>query len=561
MSTYNIGTYLAHRLEQIGINHYFAVPGDFNLVLLDQFLKSDKLELVGCCNELNAGYAADGYARARGAAAVVFTYTVGGLSAINAVCGSYAEDLPVIAISGGPNTNDAPEGNYLHHTTGELDFRQQPRCFEQVTAEVQIIKTVKDAPRQIDHAIRTALTRRKPVYIEVACNIAAAEVPPPGPLEMEHRHGSDPASLAAAVEAAAKMINGAVKPALVGGVKMRPYAATEEFQKLAEQAECAVAVMPNAKGMFPENHEQFIGTYWGQVSSPGCSEVIESCDCYLFAGPTFNDYTTVGYTTAINPAKLIHAGIDQVTLPGQTFHEVMLPDFLEALAEQVQPNDASLVAYRRIHEDSMPFQIGDREDALTRQGLMAQVQGLLNANSALVVETGDSWFNGQKLTLPNGCLYEFQMQYGSIGWSTGAVLGMAMGVGPERRVVAMIGDGSFQLTAQEISTMIRYETNPIIFLLNNRGYTIEVEIHDGPYNNIKNWEYAQLVDVFNAGEGNGWSTKVNTAGELEAAIEKAKNHDGVAFIECTLDRDDCSKELLQWGSRVATANGRPPKTA
>jgi len=124
--------------------------------------------------------------------------------------------------------------------------------------------------------------------------------------------------------------------------------------------------------------------------------------------------------------------------------------------------------------------------------------------------------------------------------------------------MALIGDGSFQLTAQEISTMIRYETNPIIFLLNNRGYTIEVEIHDGPYNNIKNWEYAQLVDVFNAGEGNGWSTKVATAHELEGAIAKAKEHDGLVFIECLLDRDDCSKELLQWGSRVASANGRPP---
>ena len=104
--------------------------------------------------------------------------------------------------------------------------------------------------------------------------------------------------------------------------------------------------------------------------------------------------------------------------------------------------------------------------------------------------------------------------------------------------------------------MIRHKANPIIFLLNNRGYTIEVEIHDGPYNNIKNWDYAGLIDVFNAGEGNGLGLRARTAGELSAAIERANSHPGLVLIECALDRDDCTAELLEWGSRVAAANAR-----
>jgi len=164
-----------------------------------------------------------------------------------------------------------------------------------------------------------------------------------------------------------------------------------------------------------------------------------------------------------------------------------------------------------------------------------------------------------KLKLPEGAKFEMQMQYGSIGWSVGATLGYALGLGKKKRVMAFIGDGSFQLTAQEISTMIRYKLNPIIFLINNGGYTIEVEIHDGPYNNIKNWKYSELVDVFNAEDGNGISFKVDTEGELQGAIKKSLKHKGLSFIEVSTDRDDCSKELLEWGSKVAFNNARAPK--
>jgi pyruvate decarboxylase len=126
----------------------------------------------------------------------------------------------------------------------------------------------------------------------------------------------------------------------------------------------------------------------------------------------------------------------------------------------------------------------------------------------------------------------------------------------------MVGDGSFQLTAQEVSQMIRLNLPVLIFLINNRGYTIEVEIHDGPYNNIKNWDYAGLMKVFNAGDGHGVGFRATTGGELAAAIEKAMAHkEGPVMIECTIDRDDSTREVLEWGSRVAVANARPQQRA
>jgi indolepyruvate decarboxylase len=108
--------------------------------------------------------------------------------------------------------------------------------------------------------------------------------------------------------------------------------------------------------------------------------------------------------------------------------------------------------------------------------------------------------------------------------------------------------------------MIRNRLPVILFLINNRGYTIEVEIHDGPYNNIKNWDYAGLIRAFNADDGHGQGFVASTAGELATAIEAALAHrDGPTLIECRIDRDDCSPDLISWGDVVATANSRPPR--
>ena len=241
----------------------------------------------------------------------------------------------------------------------------------------------------------------------------------------------------------------------MAGVKLRSRHAVPAFLKLAEALGCAVAVMPDAKGLFPEDHPSFIGTYWGVVGSPNCAEIIESSDCQIFAGPLFNDYTTTGWTTLTPPAKLLHAGPDSLRMHGAFFSGVPLAAFLEALAAKVRKNESSLTSYRRQHDLLSPPVAAADSAPLSLKELRRQFQTLISPESDIVVETGDSWFNGQKLHLPAGARYFFQMQYGSIGWATGAALGVSLGADAGRRTLALIGDGSFQLTAQEVSTFLR----------------------------------------------------------------------------------------------------------
>ena len=553
-----VGSYLGQRLVEAGLKDFFTVPGDFTLVLLDQLIATPGLRMISCCNELNAGYAADGYARTAGFSAAVVTYTVGGLSLINAVAGAYGDDLSLLAISGGPNSNDQQDHHRIHHTIGELDLYQAERCFAPVVTAVFNIRHLEDAARMIDEAIVTCLTKKKPVYLEIACNLTGLKIPAPTSMLFPIPAAkSDPGALAAAVEAAAQRINAAVKPALVVGVKVRPAQASDASLALANAMDCAVATTPDAKGIFSEDHPHFIGTYWSEVSSPNCSEIIESSDCQVLIGVQQTDYTTTGWTALYKMDSAINIGIDQVSMPEGVFSQVYMTEFLAALAAKVSKKDASMLELQRYQEPIAPVAIAATTDVLNLRELTRQIQGMINSETSLLVDTGDSWFNGQKMHLPKGASYHVQMQYGSIGWSAGATLGVALASKADTRVITLIGDGSFQMTAQELSTMIRYQVNPIIFLMNNGGYTIEVELHDGPYNQIKNWDYAGLINVFNANDGKGLGIKVRTAGDLTAAISQAIKHQGgPVLIECPLLRDDCSKELAEWGSHVAKANAR-----
>ncbi|KAI9196595.1 hypothetical protein LWI28_025290 [Acer negundo] len=558
-----LGRHLAHRLVQIGVNDVFSVPGDFNLTLLDHLIAEPWLTNIGCCNELNAGYAADGYARQRGVGACVVTFTVGGLSIINAIAGAYSENLPVICIVGGPNTNDYGTNRILHHTIGLPDFSQELRCFQTVTCYQAVVNNLEDAHEQIDKAISTALMQSKPVYISISCNLPGIPHPTfsrePIPFSLSPRM-SNKMGLEAAVEATAALLNKAVKPVLVGGPNLRVAKACDAFAELADACGYALSAMPSAKGLVPEHHPHFIGTYWGAVSTAFCAEIIESADAYIFAGPIFNDYSSVGYSLLLKKEKAIIVQPDRVVVAnGPTFGCVLMKDFLSALAKKLNRNTTAYENYHRIYVPNGVPPKCDPNEPLRVNVLFQHIQKMLSGNTAVIAETGDSWFNCQKLDLPEGCGYEFQMQYGSIGWSVGATLGYAQSV-PDKRVIACIGDGSFQVTAQDVSTMLRCDQKTIIFLINNGGYTIEVEIHDGPYNVIKNWNYTGLVDAIHNGEGNCWTTKVTCEEELTRAIETATGDkkDCLCFIEVIVHKDDTSKELLEWGSRVSAANSRPP---
>ncbi|XP_010088247.2 pyruvate decarboxylase 2, partial [Morus notabilis] len=371
---------------------------------------------------------------------------------------------------------------------------------------------------------------------------------------------SNQMALELAAEAAAEFLNKAIKPVMVGGPKLRPARASSSFLQLAEASGYPIAVMPSVKGFFPENHPHFIGTYWGTVSTPFCAETVESSDAYLIAGPVFSDCTSVGYSLLLKKERTITVQPHSVTIGnGPIFGCVEMKDFLKALANRVKRNACAYESYKRIRVTQEVSVKCDPKEEIKVSVLFNNIEKMLSGETTLIAETGVPWFSCQQLKLPQGCGLELEMQYGSTGWSVGATLGYAQAA-PNKRVIACIGDGSFQMTAQELSTMLRCGQTSIIFLINNGGYSIEAAIHDGPYNVIKNWNYTGLVDAIHNGEGKCWTTKVTCEEELVAAIVRAtsEKRDCLCFIEVIVHKHDTSKELLELCSRISAASIRPP---
>lgn len=570
MAKTTIGKYLATRLEEIGLKYYFTVPGDYNLTLLDELISNKNMQYVGNCNELNSAYAAEGYARANGAGAMITTFNVGAFSALNGIVSAYAERLPVIFVCSAPNSNDIFSNRFVHHSIATHDFSYQFEMIKRVTCVAERILHAENAPRQIDNAIRTAIRERKPAYIEIPANLSTAECSVPQPLLLDAPVGGNTPlavneeALNATVKSIAEQLNKAEKPVLLAGPHLRSFGAVDAFRQLAEAVGCAVAVLPNAKSFFPEDHPQFIGVYLGKVSSPGCDAIMEWSDMILAAGAVFTDYSTVGWTMALpDREKMIDVRAWDVQLPEDDFTNVPIAKVLEALADYVNSNKTSLEQFNRESQQGKMVDYNSQaaDERLSRAEMVNQIEhNLIDANTTLIVETGDSWFNGMYVKLPSGAGFEIEMQYGSIGWSLPASLGYALGAEPGRRTVLLIGDGSFQLTAQEISKMIELKQEIIMVLVNNYGYVIESAIHEGPYNYYQNWDYAALMNAFNGNDGQGLGLTAATAGELADAIAQAKTHKGgPVLIECQIEHDDYTKELITWGSAAAEANAREPK--
>ncbi len=559
-----VGHYLATRLEQIGLEHYFQVPGDYNLQLLDELLKNDNLKMVSCTNELNASYASEGYARANGASACVITFNVGAFSALNGVAGAYAERLPMIFISAGYNTNDEASGRFLHHTIGTTDYSYQEEMFRPVTCKTVRILTAEEAPAKIDDAIATALRESKPCYIEIASNLADAECPEPQPKQFprawELPYDADAVEQAA--DAVAKQLNATKKPILLAGPHLRPYGAIDAFKRLAEALGCAVAVQPNAKGFFPEDHPQYIGHYLGTSSAPGAEAMVDLSDCVLAAGPMFTDYSTVGWTTTVpNDSGYIAIAEDGVTTPEGNYTNLPIAAVLDAVAQKVAKNSATIEQYNRddVTGEQAEYTPAADGEQLTRAEMVHQINELITQDSTLFAETGDSWFNGMHMQLPGGAGFEIEMQWGAIGWSVPSAHGYAVAKGNDHHTILMVGDGSFQLTAQEVCNMIRYQDNITVIVVNNKGYVIESALHEGPYNYYKNWDYAALMDAFNAEDGEGIGITATTAGELRDALRTAsENTHRPVLIEAQIPHDDMTQDLVKWGKPVSAAIGRAP---
>lgn len=542
---YTVADYLLDRLAGCGIGHLFGVPGDYNLQFLDHVIDHPTLRWVGCANELNAAYAADGYARMSGAGALLTTFGVGELSAINGIAGSYAEYVPVLHIVGAPCSAAQQRGELMHHTLGDGDFRHFYRMSQAISAASAILDE-QNACFEIDRVLGEMLAARRPGYIMLPADVAKkTAIPPTQALALPVHEAQSGVETAFRYHARQCLMNSRrialLADFLAGRFGLRPL-----LQRWMAETPIAHATLLMGKGLFDEQHPNFVGTYSAGASSKEVRQAIEDADRVICVGTRFVDTLTAGFTQQL-PAERTLEIQPYASRIGETWFNLPMAQAVSTLRELCLE---CAFAPPPTRSAGQPVRIDKGE--LTQESFWQILQQYLKPGDIILVDQGTAAFGAAALSLPDGAEVVVQPLWGSIGYSLPAAFG-AQTACPDRRVILIIGDGAAQLTIQEMGSMLRDGQEPVILLLNNDGYTVERAIHGAAqrYNDIASWNWTQIPPALNAAQqAECW--RVTQAIQLAEVLERLVRPQRLSFIEVMLPKADLP-ELLRTVTRALEA--------
>ncbi len=509
-----VGQFLFDCLNKEGITEIFGVPGDYNFSLLDILEHYQQINFVNCCNELNAGYAADGYARVKGIGALITTFGVGELSACNAVGGAYSESVPVIHIVGAPKSMVIKARKKMHHTLLDGDFDVFRRIYENITSYTAFV-TAENAAIEIPAAIQKARELSKPVYLVIPIDVAPIKL-----LKRDYafeQKKTNPSSLEEALKIIHPMIANAQHPVIISDLYVIRYGLERQVEQLAEKLNIPAVTMMMGKSSFDESRGNFIGFYYGQLGSNMVREIVESSDCVLTVGAVWNDYNTGYFTAKLNPLHVIEIKPGCVKVGKAVFEHIFMEDVLNELLKLSKRKNTPMPAII-FPFDNLP---APTTVPLTAAYYYPRFQQMLQENDVLIAEAGTLSNGLAQIRLKKGVTYITQGGWGCIGYATPAAFGAAVAA-PNRRVLVFTGDGALQLTVQELSSLLGNGCKPIIFVLNNNGYTIEKYINtpqQTAYNSIPMWDYTKLPEIFGQ---SAFVRRVSTEKELDEAIMLAE---------------------------------------
>lgn len=539
----SIGEYLLRRLQDYGIRDVFGIPGDYILSFYTM-LEQSPLRAIGCTREDCAGFAADAYARVNGMGALCVTYCVGGLSVCNSVAGAYAEKSPVVVISGSPGMRERARNPLLHHVV--RNFRTQYDVFEKLCVAGTELSDAVTAFSEIDRVLATCARYKRPVYIEIPRDMVHVrpEISPP---YKQPEVSSDTRALAEAVDETVRRIENARQPVLLLGVEIHRFGLQEEAIKLSEASGIPMAATMLGKGVVPETHPLYMGLYEGALGHDEITKYVEASDCVVMLGTFMTDINLGIYTAELDLGDCINVTSEDCRVRYHHYHDVQLGDFVrELLARQPQPKQPIPKAPTDFWKE--PFTLRPKE-RITIARLMDRLDEQLEDNTVVIADVGDSLFGATELTTRGKTEFISPAYYTSMGFAVPAALGVHV-ARPDARVVAIVGDGAFQMTGMEFSNLVRHKFPTVVIVLDNRGYGTERLLHPGDwkFNDIPPWQFHRLPEFLGGGKG----YLVRTEGEFDAALNAAWNdRTGPSLLQVLIDPTDCSRALARLAERMS----------
>ena len=524
----NVSSYLIDSLCDYGVRHIFGVPGDYVLGFYQQLIQSNKLKVINTCDEQGGAFAADAYARINGLGAACITYCVGGLKIVNATAQAFAEKSPLVVISGAPGIKERIKNPLLHHKV--RDFDTQQKIFENITVDSVLIDNPRTVTNDIDRVLSSAMRYKRPVYIELPRD----KVSTPISIYYQEQHEDsskysktiktggeeqekiDMDSMQEALAEATEMINSSKQPVIIAGVEIHRFGLQDKLLQLTYKTNIPVVATVLSKSVISEDHPSYLGVYEGAMGHQSVREYVESSDCLILLGALMTDINFNITPTHIEQSKSIYVTSEKLSIKYHNFENVLLQDFVAKLIEApLARKDFVLVGKQRdIKNNSNNKRFSPaRNQKITVKRLFECLNFSITNNSIVIADIGDSLFGALDLTIHGQTDFLSPAYYCSMGFAVPAAIGAQLAK-PTLRPIVIVGDGAFQMTGMEISTISRFALNPVIIVLNNNGYGTERSMLDGPFNDLLPWNYYRIPEVIGHGKG----FVIETEGQLEDSL-------------------------------------------
>ncbi len=537
-----VGSFLFDYLYQQGVTHAFGIPGDFALPTF-RWLDRSPVELITLTHEPSVGFAADGYARVNGLGVAVVTYCVGGLNMLNAVACAYAEKSPLLVISGGPSPQDRKTDPLLHHKVRTFDT--QRRIYEEVTCANTVLLDAQTAAAEIMRVVQEVKAQCRPGYIEVPFDIVDLPIDPPV-IRNTAPPQSDTDNLEAAIEDAISFINGAKNPVIIADVELHRHGLTDLAMGIARKFNLPIAATLLSKSVISEQNPLYIGVYAGGLSDPETQKRVEESDCLIMLGAFITDMFLGLNTAKLERKRAILATTEETRVGLRRYDKIIFKEFLEKLLySNIAPRPKTAASC------AAPVKplIYEKTDPISVEKFFGLLGERLPEDATLVCDTGDALIGASTLRTSNRNNFLADAYYLSMGFAVPASIG-AMAANPDSRAVVIVGDGAFQMTGIELSTIAKENMAPVVIIINNDGYGTQRHIIDGGFNNIHPWDYTKLTELLRYGA----AYRCTTMGELSVAVTRAmKQKKQMALIEVVVPRDDCSPALRRMGEELGKA--------
>ena len=583
--TIPLARHILKRLAQLNCKSVHGVPGDFFLRALDHIQPSG-LRWIGNANELCAAYAADGYARATltqlsrrkyaqsksfsttaAVGAIMTTYGVGELSAINGVAGAYSENIPLVHLVSTPSRKAMTAGEDLrrplHHMMpgrGMEAYAEMAKAVTCAQANLHRIENMANAAEAYDEALEAAVKQSRPVYVSIASDMWELEVP----AELSDKDvkielpKNDSREQTLLVEALWHMLKSAERPLLIADALCYPCDLQNEVNEFVQLTGIPAMSYMSGKGIVEEGRESW------DPRSPNTTEYSKDADLVLIFGPLLSDTNTARWSTIPDSKITALFNLDSVevlkyaeTLNGMPesmlWNNMRSKEVLNALVTKAKEH--KLTFLNAAHEgNAIKVQEQRRKtpgthSSITQDDLWPQMSSFLRSDDTLLFANGTPLIGGRSIKLqPHS-----QVIASAIWNAIGSLLPAAQGVAAAKRdhdlpgrTIIFEGDGSLQVTCQAISDIIRYQLDVTIVIANNAGYTYERWLNgmEAEYNDVPSWRYVEAARFFGAKLDDPsypiYTQKIDSWSELLRVLEDetAANGKGLKIIDVAMNPKD-----------------------